>query len=291
MSGNYNEKSKSKYVIFDLFGTILNDSFVNDAQIIRNRVLNIDINPNESDKAKDTHYKVIQKTIEESFYLPENVNVKLTENSDSIKLSKQDLKTTIQTFLFLLGFLYNLKNKDANNYLINGSKEFLDYTKGKGYSNILLSNVICPIQDSLVSYYNLSIDFKACQAMNLAEDEKALKIFGNYHFKKVQILEESSKHLNLEDVKAVVGDDLIKDGLVSLYLSVKYNKPVKFYHYVGEGSNKAAINYKLEDLINTIKNSKFNDVLNVTDVEKTVKEWYSNNYEKFEKFEELHNKF
>jgi hypothetical protein len=275
-------------LIFDIFGTLINDKMVNDAQIIRNKVLDLNINPSEEDKAKDSHYRVIQETINNLFYVPEEINIKLTERSNKEKLYKEDWKKLTQTFLFALGFQYLLNKEDKEKYLIESVKETLDYLS-QNYNIVTLSNVVYPIQDTIISAYNLPIKYKAGHAMNLVEDELAKERLGNEKFKKIIILEESNKHYNLDlsEVKAVVGDDLVKDGIVAFYLSKKYNKPVLFYHHIGEGSNKTAISYKLEDLINEVKNSNLPKLLNLEQVEKEIKDWYSKNYKQTKDLYEL----
>ncbi|MEO2154842.1 MAG: hypothetical protein ABGW69_03470 [Nanoarchaeota archaeon] len=277
-----------KLVIFDIFGTLIDDKMVNDAQIIRNKVLDLNINPSEEDKAKDSHYKIIQETINNLFYVPEEINIKLIERSNKERLYKEDWKKVVQTFLFALGFQYLLNKEDKEKYLIKDVNEVLDHLI-QNYNIITLSNVVYPIQDTIVSAYNLPIKYKAGHAMNLIEDELAKERLGNEKFKKIMILEENNKYYNLDlsRVIAVVGDDLIKDGIVAFYLSKKYNKPIMFYHYTGEGSNKTAISYRLEDLINEVKNSNLPKLLNLEQVEKEIKEWYSKNYKQIKNLYEL----
>ena len=274
-------------IVMDLFGTILRDKMVNDAQVIRNKILDLNLEVSEQDKSKDSHYEKIIKRIEDLFYIPKEVRVQVKGDSPIEVVDNYSLERMIQTNLFLYGFLYILKNSNES-YLIEGSKEFLDKF---GNNVIILSNVIYPILDTLTSYYNINSKYKFGQALNLEEDDLALKKFNNSQFKKVIILEKNAElyKVNLEEVNYVVGDDLLKEGLLSFYISEKYNPNVVFYHYKGKGSNQAGVSYSIDNLKRVIMNSSLDKVLGKTKEEllKRLENWYKTNYKTFENFKEL----
>ena len=264
---------EEKIILFDVFGTLIKEDLVRKANKERKRIIgNYEVEDEHT--SKDKHYEIVRKIIKSVYNIEnEKTHIKLTKNSTWLEINEKTLTTLIQTFLFYLA----IRKEKPENYLIPNSLETIKKLKEKGYKIAVFSNVVRPILDYVLKPFENYIDYKLGQSMDLNEDETAKEELRNENFKKLVILKERAKDLNIElkNIVAVVGDGLRKDGIAALYLKIP------FYHLNHKYANEALLKEGEKEFWDEIYNSK------IKISKKDFGDWLNSKYKKIKRIEEL----
>ena len=264
---------KEKIILFDVFGTLIKEDLIRKANDERKRIIG-DYEIKDEHTSKDKHYERVRKLIKAVYNIKdEKANIKLTKDSNWLRINEKTLTTWIQTFIFY----FAIRKEKPEDYLIPSSLETIKKLKNKGYKIAVFSNVVKPILDYVLKPFGKNIDYKLGQSMDLYEDEIAKKELGNENFKKLIILKERTKDLRIEldNIIAVVGDGLRKDGIAALYLGIP------FYHLNHEYANKALLKEREKEFWEEVKNSR------VKITKERFENWLKYKYKKLKRIEEL----